>query len=106
MTIDSTTSSTAASAGGSPQTGLFNAQQSRDMFLRLLVNQIRNQDPLNPQDPTAFVSQLAEFSSLEQLLDMRESLQAIRTVLLSIPESPEPEIAGSGLVPEQASQPV
>lgn len=101
MTIDSTTSSVAASAGGSPQGGLFTAAQSRDMFLRLLVNQIRNQDPLNPQDPTAFVSQLAEFSSLEQLLDMRESLQAIRTVLLTLPEGAEPgtpatEPAGTG----------
>lgn len=89
MTVDSTSSSTAASATGAPQTGLFTAEQSRDMFLRLLVNQIRNQDPLNPQDPTAFVSQLAEFSSLEQLLDMRESLQAIRTVLLTLPEANE-----------------
>jgi flagellar basal-body rod modification protein FlgD len=70
------------------------------MFLRLLVNQIRNQDPLNPQDPTAFVSQLAEFSSLEQLLDMRESLQAIRTALLTIPESPEPEAPATEPVPE------
>jgi flagellar basal-body rod modification protein FlgD len=95
MTIDATSSSTAASAAGSPQTGLFTAEQSRDMFLRLLVNQVRNQDPLNPQDPTAFVSQLAEFSSLEQLLDMRESLQAIRTALLTIPESTEPGTPGT-----------
>ena len=93
MTIDSAIPTAAPSAAGAPQTGLFTAQQSRDMFLRLLVNQVRNQDPLNPQDPTAFVSQLAEFSSLEQLLDMRESLQAIRTVLLTIPESTEPETA-------------
>ena len=103
MTIDSVPSSAAASAGVSPQSGLFTAAQSRDMFLRLLVNQIRHQDPLNPQDPTAFVSQLAEFSSLEQLLDMKESLQAIRTVLLSIPESPGPEtpepVAGQGSQP-------
>ena len=104
MTIDSTSFSAAASADVSPQSGLFTAAQSRDMFLRLLVNQIRHQDPLNPQDPTAFVGQLAEFSSLEQLLDMKESLQAIRTVLLSIPESPGPETPES--VAEQASQPV
>lgn len=106
MTIDSTSSTAAAPAAGSPQSGLFTAEQSRDMFLRLLVNQIRNQDPLNPQDPTAFVSQLAEFSSLEQLLDMRESLQAIRTVLLTIPESPEPEAPATEPVAEQGSQPV
>ena len=104
MTIDSTFSSTAASTAGTPQTGLFTAEQSRDMFLRLLVNQIRNQDPLNPQDPTAFVSQLAEFSSLEQLLDMRESLQAIRAAVLAPPESGPEEAPGAGPA-ETASSP-
>lgn len=48
-----------------------------DTFLRLLVTQIQNQDPLNPQDPTEFISQLAEFSSLENLIEMRRSLEAI-----------------------------
>lgn len=52
-----------------------------DTFLRLLVTQIRNQDPLNPQDPTQFISQLAEFSSLEQLLLMNESLDSIDQTL-------------------------
>ena len=52
-----------------------------DTFLRLLVTQIRNQDPLTPQDPTQFISQLAEFSSLEQLLQMRESLKSIDQAL-------------------------
>jgi flagellar basal-body rod modification protein FlgD len=104
MTIDSAIPTAAPSAAGAPQTGLFTAQQSRDMFLRLLVNQIRNQDPLNPQDPTAFVSQLAEFSSLEQLLDMRESLQAIRAAVLAPPESGPEEAPGAGPA-ETASSP-
>ena len=58
--------------GGSPA-GLLADGADRDMFFRLLVTQIQNQDPLNPQDPTAFVSQLAQFSSLEQLLEMGNS---------------------------------
>ena len=97
MTIDSTTVSAAVPAATPPGSGLFTAEQSRDMFLRLLVNQIRNQDPLNPQDPTAFVSQLADFSSLEQLLDMRESLQAIRDGLLTVHD-------GAGTAPPDPSQ--
>ncbi len=55
---------------------------NRDTFLQLLVTQIRNQDPLSPQDPTEFVTQLAQFSSLEQLLEMRQSLQTIEDALL------------------------
>jgi len=97
MTIDSTSATTATSANGSAHPSLFTAEQSRDMFLKLLVNQIRNQDPLNPQDPTAFVSQLADFSSLEQLLDMRESLQAIRAGLVPAPDT-------TGTVPPPAEQ--
>ena len=50
---------------------------SKDMFLRLLVAQIQNQDPLNPMDPTQFVSQLAQFSSMEQLLEIRKTLESI-----------------------------
>jgi len=39
-------------------------------FLKILVTQLQNQDPLNPMDGTAFVAQLAQFSSLEQLIQM------------------------------------
>ena len=74
--------------GGSPA-GLLADGADRDMFFRLLVTQIQNQDPLNPQDPTAFVSQLAQFSSLEQLLEMGSSLKAIEVLLRQQPPQPE-----------------
>ena len=65
---------------------------NRDTFLQLLVTQIRNQDPLSPQDPTEFITQLAQFSSLEQLLEMRQSLQTIEeTLLLGVPDPEPPE---------------
>lgn len=35
-------------------------------FLMLMMDQLQNQDPLNPSDPTQFMSELAQFSSLEQ----------------------------------------
>ena len=41
---------------------------SENEFLQLLVAQIQYQDPTNPTDSTAFVTQLAQFSSLEQLI--------------------------------------
>jgi flagellar basal-body rod modification protein FlgD len=46
-----------------------------DSFLTLLTAQLKSQDPTQPQDPTAFVGQLVQFNSLEQLLQIRELLQ-------------------------------
>ena len=51
-------------------------------FLSLLTTQIKNQDPLEPLDSTAFVEQLATFSSLEQQvqtnLHLSDLLAAVR----------------------------
>jgi flagellar basal-body rod modification protein FlgD len=49
-------------------------QADSETFLTLLVTQLRNQDPLNPQDATQFVSQLAQFSSLDQLININRKL--------------------------------
>lgn len=54
---------------------------SRDMFLQLLVAQIQNQDPLAPMDPSQFVSQLAQFSEMEQTLEIRKTLDGIHGLM-------------------------
>ncbi|MDH3685677.1 MAG: hypothetical protein OEP95_05595 [Myxococcales bacterium] len=46
-------------------------------FLRMLIAQLENQDPLNPQDATEFTAQLAQFSSLEQLISMRTAVEEL-----------------------------
>lgn len=77
MTTESSTAASAASASAATASPGLIDKSDTDTFLRLLVTQIQNQDPLNPQDPTEFISQLAEFSSLENLIEMRRSLEAI-----------------------------
>jgi flagellar basal-body rod modification protein FlgD len=46
----------------------------RDAFLTMLVAQLQNQDPLNPMDGTDFSAQLAQFSQLEQLINLNDSM--------------------------------
>lgn len=66
----------AAAAGNITQTVNRQTSLAKDDFLRLLVAQLGNQDPLNPQDGAQFVAQLAQFSSLEQLISIREAAEA------------------------------
>lgn len=49
----------------------------RDAFLKLLITQLENQDPLNPMEDKEFTAQLAQFSSLEKLSDISESLKGM-----------------------------
>ena len=49
-----------------------------DVFLKLLVAQLRTQNPLEPQKGAEFVTQMAQFNTLEQLIAIRSELVAIR----------------------------
>jgi flagellar basal-body rod modification protein FlgD len=53
----------------------------KDAFMTLLVTQLQHQDPTQPMDDSAFLAQLAQFSSLEQLQNLNEKLDSIATLL-------------------------
>ena len=54
-----------------------NSLANENTFLQLLVAQIRNQNPLSPTDGVQFLSQLAQFSNLEQTIQIRQDLDTI-----------------------------
>ncbi|EXF95386.1 flagellar basal body rod modification protein FlgD [Pseudomonas fluorescens HK44] len=49
----------------------------KDAFMKLLVTQLKNQDPLSPQDNSAFVAQLAQFSSLEGITSLNTTVSSM-----------------------------
>ncbi|MBK5397070.1 flagellar hook assembly protein FlgD [Pseudomonas sp. TH39(2020)] len=49
----------------------------KDAFLQLLVTQLKNQNPLEPQDNGAFVAQLAQFSSLEGITTLNDTVSGL-----------------------------
>jgi flagellar basal-body rod modification protein FlgD len=70
-----------SSSNSNNSTNLGGAAPSESTFLTLLVTQLKNQDPLNPTDSTQFVSELAQFSSLEQLMNINQSVGSIKTTI-------------------------
>ncbi len=76
--IASTSTPATAASGGSGTDTTVIPGADKQTFLQLLVTQIKNQDPLNPTDSTQFVTQLAQFSELEQMTNMNTNVLAIR----------------------------
>ncbi len=54
----------------------------QDAFLKLLIAQLKNQDPLNPMKDTEFIAQLASFSSLEQTSKMNSTMEQVMGISL------------------------
>ncbi len=69
----------------------------REDFLAMLIAQLENQDPLDPQDATEFTAQLAQFSSLDQLISMRSSMDALAGV-----QTDAQSLAAAGLIGREA----
>lgn len=59
----------------------------KDDFLNLLVTQLRHQDPLSPMESAEFTSQLAQFSSLEQMSNVNTNLEVLQLYQASINNS-------------------
>jgi flagellar basal-body rod modification protein FlgD len=75
--IDNVSSQAPTAAAASSDT----PESERNLFMTLLVAQLKNQDPLSPQDGTAFVAQLAQFNSLDQLVGIRAAIDKLNTLL-------------------------
>lgn len=77
-TLNATTSTTSTTSTSSKDD-----EMGKTDFLKLLVAQLQSQDPLNPQDPTEFTAQLAQYSSLEQLMNVNDNLTSMSSTFAS-----------------------
>ena len=75
---DPASSSQAPTAATATAAGSGTTQVTKNMFLQLLVAQMKNQDPLNPADGAQFLAQLAQFQQLEQSINTGQDISAIR----------------------------
>ncbi|MGH7930407.1 MAG: flagellar hook assembly protein FlgD [Candidatus Binatia bacterium] len=75
MAIQNINGAAAAAAQTAPTKA--GGQITRDDFMKLLIAQLQNQDPLSPMDNQEFAVQLATFNSLEQLVGLNEKLESL-----------------------------
>jgi flagellar basal-body rod modification protein FlgD len=76
--VDQASTGLASNSSSSQQIG-------KSEFLKLLVTQLQNQDPMNPVDNQEFLAQMASFSSLEQLISINEAVTKIADPSQSTP---------------------
>ena len=87
--INATSSSTAntaalAAAGGSSNSSASSTAVSQDRFLKLLVAQLNNQDPMNPMDNAQMTSQMAQINTVTSVQQVNDTLKSLSTQLSSL----------------------
>ena len=95
-TTSSTTSSTAASAASSITSA--NEAGSQDRFLKLLVTQLKNQDPLSPMDNAQLTSQIAQINTVSGIATLNTSVQTLSSQFLQMQSLQGASLVGKDVV--------
>jgi len=96
VSVSNSTSTALAGATGSAS----GQDIGKEEFLELLVAQLTHQDPLNPMEGTEFTAQLAQFSSLEQLIRVNDNLGSLTNLEDAITQSQSVDMIGKQILAE------
>lgn len=99
--VDATSNTNNASSSSNSSSG--SNQLNGNSFIQLLAAQLQAQDPLNPLDPSTFVTQLVQFNQLQQLIDINQTLsQAAQPPVAGTTQPSNSAANASGKTPQQA----
>ena len=70
----------------------------KDAFMKLLVAQMNNQDPLNPQSNEEFIAQLSQFTQVEQLMNLNDGFQGLYMAMNSMNNNSMTQLLGKEVV--------
>ena len=75
----SATGSSTGAAAVQTASDPFSSSTQKDMFLKMLVAQLKNQDPTSPMDQKDMMGQMAQFSTVEQLTNLGKTMQSLQS---------------------------
>jgi flagellar basal-body rod modification protein FlgD len=75
-----------------------NTKLGKDAFLKLLITQMQNQDPLNPQSNEEFIAQLSQFTQVEQLMDLSNQFDGMYLAMSSVNNTTMTQLLGKKIV--------
>lgn len=79
--------SAAANSASDAITNAAGGAMGKDQFVKLLITQMQNQDPMDPMDGKDLAAQLAQFSSVEQLININTKLDTFTSMLTAAPST-------------------
>lgn len=82
-----TSNASSVSTGGAITSAMKGGVMGKDDFLKMLVAQLKHQDPMNPMEGQEFAAQLAQFSSVEQLVQLNEQYETQAASTAALAES-------------------
>jgi flagellar basal-body rod modification protein FlgD len=96
--VNNVNSSATSALGGSSAVSQTDAAASQDRFLKLLVAQLNNQDPMNPMDNAQMTSQMAQINTVSGIQTLNETVKSLSSQFTSLQVLQGASMVGRGVM--------